>query len=378
MSRLVGLAVVGALAGCGGAAVQSDHARAPEDRAGLALRELRAVGAGLGVRPGECALWDRVEALAAVAVDPRVQLVVEGEAADRPGDPAVAYLLGFIYARQHRPAAARERLEAARAASGDAACVLDQLSALAELEGRYEEALAWSRSATLADPGRGRSWLLLGTAEFRLGRAASARVAIERSVALDPSPEGFGNLTAVLQALGETSAAATVCEEAARRFPEHPSILFNLAVLRGQQDRLAEAESLYGRVLAAAPGHLTARYNLGLILAAGRRFADAEAAFRAVLEADPAHAAARVNLGSVLIELGRPAEGEAAYREALVRDPGNAEAYFNLAVLAHRRGEWRDAAGLARACLDRNPDHAGARALLHDADEKLRTAAPKG
>ncbi len=365
-----------ALVGCGGARPRPEAT--PEDRAGTALRELRSLGRALADRPGECVLWDRVEALAGQAGDPRVQLVIESEAAARPGDPAAAYLLGFLYGRQHRFAAAREQLDAARIASGDAACVLDQLAALADLEERYDDAMALSRSATLRAPDRSRSWLMRGTAEFRLGRTADARASIERSVALGPTPEGYGNLTAVLQALGEAAAAASVCEDAARRFPDHPAILFNLAVLRGGQGRLDECEALYGRLLAAAPGHVTARYNLGLLLALRRRFPEAEAAFQAVLAIEPGHAAARVNLGSTLVELGRVPEAEGAYRDALARDPGNAEAYFNLAVLAHRRGEWREAAELARACLARDPAHPRARNLLDDADAKLRTPGPKG
>ncbi len=364
------------LAGCGRPAVRV--AATPEAQAGPALRELRELGAGLTVRPEDCTLWDRIEALAGRTGDPRVHLVLETEAAERPRDPAAAYLLGFLYARQHRFAAARERFEAARAESGDAACVLDQLAALADLEEKLDEALTLSRSATVRDPGRARSWLMRGTAEFRSGRTADARASIERSVGLQPSPEGYGNLAAVLQALGDGAAAATVCEDAARRFPDHPSALFNLAVLRGQQNRLDEAEALYVRLLGVTPGHLTARYNLGLLLAMRRRYPEAEAAFRAVLGQEPGHTQAQVNLGSVLVEQGRVPEGETAYRDALARDPGNAEAYFNLAVLAHRRGAWAEAVELSRACLARDPANLRARSLLDDAGAKLRTPAPKG
>ena len=349
----------------------------PEEQAGAALKELRAIGAGLTVRPGDCRLYDRVEGLAAVAGDPRVQMVVESEAAARPGDPAAAYLLGFLYARQNRVAAARIQFESVRAASGDAACVLDQLAALADLDERYEEALVFSRSATERDSARARSWLMRGTAEYRLGRPGLARTAIERSIELSPSAEAYGNLAAILQVLGDAAAAATVCEEAARRYPDHPSTVFNLAVLRGQQGRLDEADGLYRRILEMVPGHVTARYNLGLLLASRGRYADAEAEFRAVLGLEPGHAAAQVNLGSVLVELGRVPEAEAAYRDALARDPGNAEAYFNLAVLAHRRGDWAQAADLAKACLDRDPAHARARSLLDDAQAKHKTSAPK-
>ncbi len=117
--------------------------------------------------------------------------------------------------------------------------------------------------------------------------------------------------------------------------------------------RLAEAESVYRRILAAEPGHAGALHLLGVIeFQRGRAAAAAELLFRAVA-ADAGLAPAHNNLGNALRALGRTGEAITAFQAALKLRPQAAEIHSNLGNAlkdAGRLGEavfhYREALGL--------------------------------
>ncbi len=113
---------------------------------------------------------------------------------------------------------------------------------------------------------------------------------------------------------------------------------FALALEHHQAGRLAEAERLYGRILAVAPEHADCRHLLGVLACQSGRN---ELAVRLIGEAialDGGDAAYHNNLGNALHGLGRPEEAAASYRRALALKPDYAGARYNLATLLQAGG----------------------------------------
>jgi tetratricopeptide (TPR) repeat protein len=93
--------------------------------------------------------------------------------------------------------------------------------------------------------------------------------------------------------------------------------------------RLAEAEALYRKTLAAVPRHAEALHMLGIIALQQRRFADADRLIHQSLAIRPDNADALSNRATALRALGRLDEALASYGKALAVRPGFAEALHN-------------------------------------------------
>ncbi|HEY0835853.1 MAG TPA: FkbM family methyltransferase [Azospirillum sp.] len=85
--------------------------------------------------------------------------------------------------------------------------------------------------------------------------------------------------------------------------------------------RLAEAETIYGRVLEAEAEQPDALHLLGVLAGQTGRLEMAADLIRRAIAANGAAADYHENLGNVLRALGHGAEAAAAYRDALDRDP---------------------------------------------------------
>jgi predicted O-linked N-acetylglucosamine transferase (SPINDLY family) len=132
--------------------------------------------------------------------------------------------------------------------------------------------------------------------------------------------------------------------------PDHADALHLLGVLACQSGRPAAAIDLIGRAIALRPAVAAYHSNLGESYRKVDARADALACFRRALELAPGLAPAENSLGIVLKDLGRLDEAVAAYRRALALEPAYAEAWNNLGAALreqHRLAEAIDA--LSRA-----------------------------
>ncbi|MBV8170136.1 MAG: tetratricopeptide repeat protein [Alphaproteobacteria bacterium] len=157
---------------------------------------------------------------------------------------------------------------------------------------------------------------------------------------------------------------------------------FQRALQSHQASRLAEAEHLYGEVLAVEPDHIDAQHLLGVLaLQTGRAAAGAQRIAAAIAAlaasgapASPVHAAFHVNLGNALHAVGRTDDAVAAYRQALVLDPASAHAHSNLGNVLQARGELEAAVESYGAALRLEPGHAQAHYNLGNAYAALGRA----
>jgi predicted O-linked N-acetylglucosamine transferase (SPINDLY family) len=90
---------------------------------------------------------------------------------------------------------------------------------------------------------------------------------------------------------------------------------------RHRSGRLAEAEQLYRRILAADPASFAAQHMLGVLAAQAGRTDEALELIGAALKIDPRNAGALVNYGNVLCLKCRFAEAVASYDRALAIRP---------------------------------------------------------
>ncbi|WP_187774421.1 tetratricopeptide repeat protein [Azospirillum brasilense] len=95
--------------------------------------------------------------------------------------------------------------------------------------------------------------------------------------------------------------------------------------------RVAEAETLYGRILEAVPGHPDASHLMGLLLAQTGRVAAALPHLDAAVAGDPASPTYHLNRGKVQDALGQTVAAAASWLATLRRQPDHGEAAERLA-----------------------------------------------
>jgi predicted O-linked N-acetylglucosamine transferase (SPINDLY family) len=127
-----------------------------------------------------------------------------------------------------------------------------------------------------------------------------------------------------------------------------------------QAGRLAEAEMLYRRVLAAEPAHFRALHYLGVAAAQRGEYGQAEILIRRALALAPNYLEAHNNLGLALQSLGRLDDAVVSFRRALALKPDYVETHFNLGVAQQSQGQFPEAIASYRRAVALKPDYAEA------------------
>jgi predicted O-linked N-acetylglucosamine transferase (SPINDLY family) len=142
-----------------------------------------------------------------------------------------------------------------------------------------------------------------------------------------------------------------------------------------QAGRLAEAEQVYRRVLAADPEHPHALHQLGLLAMQARQFDAAVELIGRALRRERMQPAFYANLGEAYRHSGRRAEAADCYQRALKLHPRLAQVHAVLGILRHDEGRLDEAAAALREALRLNPEDTPTRARLgHVLDEQNKFA----
>jgi protein O-GlcNAc transferase len=147
--------------------------------------------------------------------------------------------------------------------------------------------------------------------------------------------------------------------------------LFNAALRCHRSGRLAEAELLYGQLLAIDPGNVHSLHNLGNILRETGRASEAVTCYQRALALEPNLVGTRSNLAAALQDLGRLDQAVSHYQRVLTLDPKNAEIHNNLGTAYQDQGRPDTAAISFRRALDLEPDYIDALANLGNACRDL-------
>ncbi len=129
-------------------------------------------------------------------------------------------------------------------------------------------------------------------------------------------------------------------------------------------ERLAQARTVYERILEAVPDHAQAMHHLGVLL---HQAGESERAFEMIeraMQAQPNDPTMYNNLGNMLTERERHAEASAAYRRAIDLGYEGANAVSNLGVSLVAAGETDEAMATFQRALELDPKHPGAHSNL--------------
>ncbi len=126
---------------------------------------------------------------------------------------------------------------------------------------------------------------------------------------------------------------------------------FARAVQFHHAGRLAEAQTLYRRVLTMEPRHADSLHRLGVIAYQAGQPASAVELIRKAIAQRAVAAPYHLHLGLALAALGQMDEAVAASRVALKLDPGQPDIHNNLGVLLMQQGQWEEAAQCYRQAI---------------------------
>jgi protein O-GlcNAc transferase len=261
-------------------------------------------------------------------------------------------------------------------------------------QGRYAEAETALRQSLDREPNNANTWNNLAAVLEQLHQLPEAVISLERAVQLRPdfalARENLRRLRAVptiaSSATQENNRGVKLLAE--RRYAEAetafrrallldpqlpPEATYNLALALKGQGKLAEAETLFLRVLSRLPNWSRCQLSLADLYFTQRRLSDAETAYRRAAALAPTDGESLNSLAAnVLNNQGRIDEARATYRQALARQPGHALCHSNL-LLNEQYAPEVTPAGLAEAhayweCLHAAPLRSTWRPFAHDAD----------
>jgi len=135
--------------------------------------------------------------------------------------------------------------------------------------------------------------------------------------------------------------------------------LLNAALAHHQAGRLAEAKTLYSRILAIAPKHADALHFMGLLACQINQHEAGLALIRESIAAYPSPIYHN-NFGNALREAGRLSESIDAYRSAIALQHDYPEAHSNLGNALREAGEARAALESCVQALELRPGYAQA------------------
>lgn len=135
--------------------------------------------------------------------------------------------------------------------------------------------------------------------------------------------------------------------------------MFDQAVARQQQGKLAEAEALYRQVLARVPEAVDAWVNHGVTLQGLGRLPEALASYDQAVRRKPSHAPAWHNRALVLFGMGQHAKALESFDRTLTHGPARADAWRGRARVLFALGRNAEALESLQRALEIAPDDLG-------------------
>lgn len=108
------------------------------------------------------------------------------------------------------------------------------------------------------------------------------------------------------------------------------------------------------------------------VLTNQNKTAEAESIYHFIVDIDPNFANAYSNLGVLAEKRNDFLQAESYYRKAMELDPNNAEVYYNLGVLYWKQNRWQEVVSMFQKTLQLNPNHPSAGRYLYMAIQKVR------
>jgi predicted O-linked N-acetylglucosamine transferase (SPINDLY family) len=170
---------------------------------------------------------------------------------------------------------------------------------------------------------------------------------------------------------GRLAEAETIYRRVLAGEPDNADVLSLLGTLQYQTGRHEAAVEHLRRAIALKPGQAAWLANLGVALRALERYPEAAEALRQALAIRPDYPEALSNLGLVLHQMSEFAEAIASFERAIAMKPQMGGFHLNLGTTYLHLEQHEKAAECFRTALTLNPRHAAARSNLGVALAKL-------
>jgi predicted O-linked N-acetylglucosamine transferase (SPINDLY family) len=232
----------------------------------------------------------------------------------------------------------------------------NNLGVALQAAGKLDGASHAFKIATTLRPAYADAWENLAGVLLELNRLDEATAAAKALIQHVPAASSYVVLATALARAGRFDEAATSAETATRSNSQMPEAWYCLANIRAAQERWADAENAFTRVIHLAPQAVPAHVNLGVCLSALGKLKEAADHFRAALRLDENCADAALRLANVLDQLGHQQDAIAAAQQAARLRPDAATLNL-LASLTDRARNVKEAETLYRRALELDPSH---------------------
>jgi Flp pilus assembly protein TadD len=187
-----------------------------------------------------------------------------------------------------------------------------------------------------------------------------------RAKARNTGPVGHGAASTVEQALaaavqhqqaGRLADAERLCRRVLAADSRNADALNLLGVVAYQTGRPELAIDLIGQAVSINNAEASFHSNLGVVLKGAGRLDEAVASYRRAIELRPDHPEANNSLGNALGERGQLDEAVVCYHRAIELRPHYAEAYYNLGITLKEQGKLDGAIAAYRNAIQLRPNY---------------------
>jgi len=197
----------------------------------------------------------------------------------------------------------------------------------------------------------------LGNVYSDIGDIDTARVALERAVAINPTlSESRANLGNIYLQKHQVTEAIQQYKGALQLNPNDPKTYNNLGNAYTQLDRLNEAVTSYRQALTLDPNFTDAYRNLALVCTRQERYSEAVSNLNRAARVEPKNALIYNQLGDVYYRMRNYGTAEAQFHKALSLKTDLAEAYHGLGICYREQGQPANEIQAYKGALAIKPD----------------------
>jgi tetratricopeptide (TPR) repeat protein len=230
--------------------------------------------------------------------------------------------------------------------------------------GRFSRAAERFEEAAAIDPAFPQVQYSLGVAYFNSQQYSKAAPALARAVDADRTNVQARRMLAIASLnIDEFARTAELLRDDPERNTD-PSLQFAYGMALVRSGKAADAESIFGQLLAANRDSPELNVVIGQAHAEQGDYDAAVQSLQRALELKPEVAEANAALGVIYLKQGKLPEASTAFKAELASHPSDVKARYNLATVLDLNGQSDAAIAEIRTVLKTRPDYADARYLL--------------
>ncbi|MGD0789002.1 MAG: tetratricopeptide repeat protein [Terracidiphilus sp.] len=208
----------------------------------------------------------------------------------KPESPETLYLLAQAYRNESRPLDALDLLVRARKLAPDNVDIVFLMAQIGISQHYYEDAIPLLESGLQIAPQRSDLRAALGESYYMSGKVDQAIEEFKRLIDAEPSVHSYLFLGLSYTHLGRFDDAKQSFQNGLRLDPHNSACLFNLGYIAERQGNSAGAAATFQKVLLSNPNFPDALLELAKLRTEGKRFAEAAALLRRYVRVSPSPA----------------------------------------------------------------------------------------